>query len=329
MLPETSLETRDLRLVQAIADAGSVTAAAKRLALSQSALSHQIKNLEERLGVQVFERRGRGLGFTQSGERLLMLAGELLAPLARAEAEIRRASVRPHRTLRLSTQCNSAYHWLPQVHPMWRERHPDVSLRIEPEKDAAEALRTGQLDLALCLEDSFDDRFRQQVLFDDELVLVLPPGHPLAGKQLDSLDSVIDEVFVLGATTTASRRLVQRELFPHGGGLRDVIRMPSGAGVLEMVKHGLGLSIQANWAVAPSVERGELAVARLNRRGLRRRWRGVYAKESALAAPIKTLLSLIKRHGLPTKPSPRGKPQGNARAADSQASRAVDTPDTL
>ena len=110
-----ALETRDLRLVQAIAEQGGVTQAGRRLHLSQSAVSHQLAGLEERLGVALFARVRKRMVITPAGSQLLALAAELLPRLSLAPAQLRAQRANVRRRLRLTTQCFTCYHWLPGV----------------------------------------------------------------------------------------------------------------------------------------------------------------------------------------------------------------------
>src|SRR5437764_3059110 len=107
------LESRDLRLVRAIVDAGGVTGAGKLLHLSQSAVSHQLAELERRLGAALFARVGRRMVATAAGERLAGASRPLLDELARLGAELARPTAAARRKLRLATECYTCYHWLP------------------------------------------------------------------------------------------------------------------------------------------------------------------------------------------------------------------------
>src|SRR5688500_4386479 len=105
------LETRDLQLVSAIVHHGGVTAAARRLHLTQSAVSHHLRELEDRLGVPLFERAHRKMAPTEAGRGLLELAERVLPELKRTEQKIRQLGRAPRRILRLAISCSTAYHW--------------------------------------------------------------------------------------------------------------------------------------------------------------------------------------------------------------------------
>src|SRR5262252_6692462 len=109
------LEVRHLRLVAAVADCGSLTRAGDRLHLTQSALSHQLRDIESRLGVALFLRIGKRLVLTPAGERLLGSAREVLGALRQAELEIRQLGQENAGLLRITTECYTCYHWLPPL----------------------------------------------------------------------------------------------------------------------------------------------------------------------------------------------------------------------
>src|SRR3954469_11021686 len=106
------LEVRHLRLVAGIADAGSMTRAAERLHLTQSALSHQLRDIELRLGTPFFTRLGRRMILTAAGRRVLDTARRVIADIERAEEDLRRLAGHGDGTIRVCTECNTGYHWL-------------------------------------------------------------------------------------------------------------------------------------------------------------------------------------------------------------------------
>jgi LysR family transcriptional regulator for metE and metH len=296
MVPMPSLETRDLRLVLAVADSGGATRAARSLALSQSAVSHQLKNLEERLGQSVFEREGRGLKITQAGERLLALAREVLPPIAEAEREIRRGLRARRVELRVASQCYTAFHWLPRALIALSEQHPEVDLAVLDRAPAnvLGALLADELDLALCIDRVKAERELERVeLFSDELVLAVPHGHPLARRKYVDGRDLGAETLIAGYIDETERRRVQRTLFEHGGGVRRVVRLPLTNDLLELVRAGLGVAIVAAFTLGPKLERREVRAVRLTPRGIKRRWTAVFRKASRAADAIRTLLESI------------------------------------
>jgi LysR family transcriptional regulator for metE and metH len=125
-----TLDVRDLRLVHAITEQGSLTRAGNALFLTQSALSRQLADLEKRLGVSLFQRSGRRMVPTPAGERLLESARQIMGAVARAEEEVREAAGESEAVLRFATECYTCYHWLPKVLIDFRRRFPRVEPRI-------------------------------------------------------------------------------------------------------------------------------------------------------------------------------------------------------
>src|SRR5437762_8515296 len=109
------LEVRHLQLVAAVADVGSLTRAGDRLHLTQSALSHQLRDIESRLGAALFLRVGKRLVLTPAGDRLLASARDVLERLRETEDDIRQMGLERRGVIRLSTECYTCYHWLPPL----------------------------------------------------------------------------------------------------------------------------------------------------------------------------------------------------------------------
>jgi LysR family transcriptional regulator for metE and metH len=292
-----TLDARDLRLVRAIAEAGGATRGAKRLHLSQSAISHQLRGLEERLGVPLFRREGRKLVITAAGERLVLLAHEVLGSLLQAELELRRGLLAERPKLRVATQCYTAYHWLPRALTALMSEHPAVDLVLtgDPLGDATQALSDGELDLALCVAPPKPGKFSSVPLFKDELVLAVPRGHRLASQKFVVGADLRNEILIQNNVSTVERERVQRVLFgAEGPKVARVLRLPVTEAVLDLVQAGLGVSILAGFTLGARGQRGDIVPVRLTRQGITRHWVGVFPKASALARPIRTLLATLK-----------------------------------
>src|SRR5581483_3382536 len=150
----TQLDIRHLKLLTAVADTGTVTGAVDQLHLSQSALSHQLRDAEERLGVELFLRLGKKMVLTQAGERLLQSARRILQELQSAEAQIRSTNGKVGGIIRLSTQCYTFYHWLPPLLKKFHLKFPrmDVSIDAEATPQPDQWLMKGKLDVAIMYE---------------------------------------------------------------------------------------------------------------------------------------------------------------------------------
>jgi LysR family transcriptional regulator, regulator for metE and metH len=308
-----TLEARDLRLVQAIEQAGGATHAAKQLGLSQSAVSHQLRGLEERLGQPLFRRQGKRLRITPAGQKLVELAQQVLAPLLQTELELRRGLLRERPKLRVSTQCYTAYHWLPRALQALMTEHPEVELVLQSDVvgNADEHLKDERSDLVLCVIPPSKGGWSKVPLFKDELVLAVPRGHALARKKFVQGSDLAGETLIQTSVSSLERDRVIKVLFgqqvgrdprAHGtASVRHVLRLPVTEAVLDLVQAGMGVSILAAFTLQQRLERGEIEAVRLTRRGFPRSWTGVFRKGSPLEAPIRTLLGTLRRQGLPRK----------------------------
>jgi LysR family transcriptional regulator, regulator for metE and metH len=292
-----TLEARDLRLVQAIAEHGGATRASKQLHLSQSAISHQLRGLEDRLGLPLFRREGRRLCITAAGERLVQLSHEVLGSLLQAELELKRGLLQERSKLRVATQCYTAYHWLPRALTALLSEHPEVDLVLTSEVlgDATHALNDKEVDLALCIAPPKRGNFSSVPLFKDELVLAVPRGHRLASKRFVEGRDLKGETLIQNNVSALERERVARVLFgPAGAQFARVVRLPVAEAVLDLVQAGLGVSILAGFTLGARAQRGDVVPVGLTARGIRRQWVGVFPRASALARPIRTLLGTLK-----------------------------------
>src|SRR5206468_8166446 len=178
------LEVRHLRLVAAIADGGSLTRAGDRLHLTQSALSHQLRDIEPRLGAALFLRVGKRLVLTPAGERLLASARDVLERLQRTELDIRQMGKERGGVLRLTTECYTCYHWLPPILMRYRREFPHVEVRIDVDATSTpiDMLLGGKIDLALVSSPARDRRLAVRPVFEDEQIVIAAPSHAFAKK---------------------------------------------------------------------------------------------------------------------------------------------------
>src|SRR5918999_4755636 len=145
------IELRHLELVQAVAEHKTLTNAALKLHLTQSALSHQLRELEARLGVRLFERKARGMTLTPAGEQLRVAAASVLGQVRALEERVLSAGRTEPIRLRLTTECYTCYHWLTEIIKSLRAAFPDVDVTVEASatREPLTALAEQQVDLAV------------------------------------------------------------------------------------------------------------------------------------------------------------------------------------
>jgi LysR family transcriptional regulator for metE and metH len=288
------LEVRHLRLIQAIANEGSVTRAGDRLYLTQSALSHQLRDAEEKLGTPLFTRINKRMVLTPAGERLLISAHKVLDEMKRAEEDLRQIALSREGVLRISTECYTCYHWLPSLLKTFNKQHPgiDVQIVVEATQNPLQALLDGKIDLALLISPTRHPKLTYRALFEDELVVVMSPGHRLSSRNYLKAEDFADEHLILYSSPEESFAF-QQVLAPAGVTPRHISSVQLTEALVEMVKGGIGLGIMTRWSVLPQIESGALRALSLTRKGLQRRWTAGILKSKSTPCYLEAFISLL------------------------------------
>jgi LysR family transcriptional regulator for metE and metH len=289
------IETRHLLLMDVVTEEGTLTRAGRRLYLTQSAVSRQLLDLEAGLGTQLFMRAGKRMVPTQAGLHLLATARPVLAELERAQEELKRIGSGQHGSVRLSTECYTCYHWLPNVLSRFHERFPhiDVELVVEVTRDPLPALLRGELDLAIMSEDPQDTRLSAFPLFEDEMVAVMHPDNPLVEREFLEAQDFADQHFIMYAMTIDESTVFQEILIPAGVKPKRLSSVQLTEAMLALVKANVGIAALASWAVAPDVVAGTLVAVPLTRGGLKRHWHGVTIRQEEVPVHLKSFMKLL------------------------------------
>jgi len=295
----TFLDSRHLRLVAEVARTESVTRAADRLNVTQSAVSHQLREIENRLGTPIFIRSGRRMLPTPAGQLLVDVATGVLDAIRTVEAKVTQLARSAGGELRVASHCFTGYHWLPGLIGGLRHRFPDSSIRIAPEftLDPIGALLDAKLDLAIVNEESGDKRLRLRALFEDEYVAVVHPRHRWAMRAFVSAEDLAAEPLYLYSRSLENNFVVKRVIRPAGLELQQVTHLQLTEGIIEMIKAGLGASVLPKWSIANVIASGDVKAIRITRSGVFRKW---YAATLTGAQPtpfMDEFIRLLIKHG--------------------------------
>jgi|SRR5688572_10401314 len=289
------LDTRDLRLVTAIAEHGGVTRASQHLYLTQSAVSHQLLGLEKRLGTPLFHRLGKRLVPTAAGARLIAGARQVLSDLQELEEDALRAATGRALSLRLSTECYTCYHWLPRVMEKFQEEfaNVDVSIVAEATQHPLPALLDGRIDLAIIHSVDVDQRVTYTTLFEDELVAIMPESHRLAKRKFLTAQDFADEHLITYAVQLSENAFYQEVLVAAGVKPRKVTQIQLTEGIVEMVRAGVGIGVFANWAVSGYLDRGSLTAVPVTENRVKRQWRAAVLRQSPMPQHLKKFVQVL------------------------------------
>src|SRR5262245_37224178 len=287
------LEVRHLKLVRAVAASGGLTRAGRELHLSQSALSHQLRDVESHLGTPLFLRVGKRMVMTAAGERLRRSADEILGTLERTEDAIRHVAGGRAGRLRITTGGYTEYHWLPTLVKRFGRVCPRVDLQIVAgaDGDAAQLIFDGRIDIGIVGTAIADARLSTRELFEDEVVAIVSPRHAYASRRFVEAHDFADEALLIDVPPAGHS--IYQALFASTGAVpRSVQIVPQTGAMIELVKAGLGIALISRWSVAPLADAGRLRSLALTSRGTRNRWHALLLKEMADISYVREFLSI-------------------------------------
>lgn len=294
------LEVRHLKLVETVAKEGGLTKAATRLHVTQSALSHQLRDIEDKLGTSLFLRLNKKMLLTQAGERLLSSAPVVLEELKRAEEDIRQIALHHEGIIRISTECYTCYHWLPPVLKPFSREFPRVEVRIvaEATRRPVEALLDGRLDVAITSNITRNRKLELKPLFKDEMVVIVSPDHPFSLRPYVVARDFAAEHLLIYALPKEDLSVFQKVLAPAGVSPKHVSRVELTEAIIEMVKAGLGIGVMARWAVSSQLDRGVLRAVRLTARGFHRQWSAAIIRQKSKPPYLLRFIELLSENSM-------------------------------
>lgn len=264
------IERIHLRVLHAVEQHGSLTAAAKELCVTQSALSHTIRKLEDNLGTPVWLREGRSLRLTQAGRYLLNIANRVLPVLDHAEDRLKQIALGERGTLRVGMECHPCYQWLLKVVEPFLKRWPDVDVDVKQKFKfgGVGALLDYEIDLLVTPDPFYKSGLHFEPVFDYEQVLVVPSDHPLAGCDYSRAEDLRDEVLLTYPVETGRLDIYTQFLNPAGVVPRYHKTIETTEILLQMVACGRGVAALPRWLAEEFCQKLPLAVVRLGEHGI-------------------------------------------------------------
>ncbi|GHC05921.1 putative HTH-type transcriptional regulator YwqM [Cerasicoccus arenae] len=289
------LDTRQLMTVVAVARTRSFTEAAKSLHLTQSAVSHAVKALENDIGHRLFEREGRRIRPTEPGEFIIREATEILARLESMRERIGNFDGWGRGRLRVGATPACAHLVLPEIIREFKQSFPGCSISISPSsgKQNIERLRRNEVDLVLAFNVGSDATDLESLeWFEDELQVVMPPFHPLAQKSEIDLNDLSGETLHLHGGGNPADEIIKDKLHSQGVRPAELIEVGSMEAILEMVKIGQGLAFVPKWVAGLDLTKGSLTLRPVVDSGLKRNWSCFWARQHELTLFEETFVGL-------------------------------------
>jgi LysR family transcriptional regulator, regulator for metE and metH len=263
------LELRHLKTLQALKEAGNLMRAAALLNVTQSALSHQIKQLEEHHGMPLFERKSVPVRFTPAGDRLLRLAAEVLPRVADAERDLARLQQGQAGQLRIAVECHTCFDWLMPSMDVFRKRWPEVDMDIVSgfQADPIGLLHSNRADIAIVAEVDSDEPVDYHALFHFEIVALLAHDHPLATRDYLCAEDFGSDTLITYPVPDDMLDVVRQVLKPAGiNPPRRTTELT--VAMLQLVASRRGIATLPLWAAQNYLQRHYVLAKRIGTNGL-------------------------------------------------------------
>ncbi len=267
------IEFRHLRTIKAIHDCGGLARAADQLNITQSALSHQIKGLEDQAGVELFLRRSKPMKLSAAGLRLLRLAEQILPQVEAMQEEF--SSLRDGRTgrMHIAIECHACFEWLFPVLEAFRKSWPDVDVDIRPGLafDALPALQKEEVDLVVSSDPEDLPGVEFIELFDYNPVFVAASTHPLAGKPYIEAEDFRGQTLITYPVERTRLDVFSQLLIPARVEPAAIRQVELTAVILLLVASNRGISVLPDWVVREVKYNSDYVTRPLTRDGIKRR----------------------------------------------------------
>ncbi len=300
------IELRHLRLLQALVESGGLTAAAERLHLTQSAVSHQLKALENLLGLSLLERATRPLRLSPAGKRLLQLADAALPQVEAALRDLAKLKDGDAGELRIALECHTCYDWLMPAMDAFRAVWPRVELDLLGgfHADPLALLHDGQADVVITSDAAPHKNVVFEPLFAYEMLALMPGGHALETKKFLLPKDFANETLITYPVPADRLDLMRRVLLPAG--IKPVRREAQlTVAILQLVASRRGLAALPAWAVAAYLERGYVAARPIGKHGLWAELHAAVRRADAGRAYLADFIATVRRESFARLPGIR------------------------
>lgn len=290
------LDSRQLRAFVSLAKTGSFTRTGKELFVSQSAISHAMRVLENDVGCRLLDRLGKTVQLTPAGEHFLHYAEKILSEMTTARESLAQLGRWAKGRLRIGAAATLSQYFLPSVLRGFRREYPDwlISLELTDTRIALDRLQDRGIDLAFVIAPSRSDMLEQSPLFQDDLVFLVSPEHPWARTGQVLAKELPTQHFILYSRNSSTFDLIFSHFDRQGITPRLSMELANIETIKELVKLNLGITILAPWVAQKELAEGSLIRLPLGKRRLRREWVTVRLPDARATMAETTLVRLAR-----------------------------------
>ena len=267
-------DTRQLQAFDVLCATGSFTETAKRLFLTQSAVSHSMKALEDETGCQLFRRQGKKVCLTEAGDRLLRFTRPFLMEMDRVRTELEGFEKFGAGRIRLGASQQACRFFLPPMLSQFKQQFPQCRFEVKAEDTpkCLQMLTMGEVDLAITLEPIKMSDIEFVPCLTDELRMVIPVEHRWSKNRKVDWDELLTENFILYNRESYTFRILNDYLAAEGIKLSSFMEINSPEAAKELIKVGMGVGVMADWAVEKEARESQLTSLPLGQKKLLRTW---------------------------------------------------------
>ncbi|ADC62299.1 LysR family transcriptional regulator [Allochromatium vinosum] len=297
---------RQLRVFEAVARHNSYTRAAEELHLSQPAVSMQVRQLEDEIGLSLFERLGKQVVLTEAGREVFHYSRAIGQSLREMEEVLESLKGVSRGSLRIAVASTVNY-FAPRLMAIFQQRHSGIGLRLDVtnRESLVQMLDSNSVDLVLMGVPPRNVEVEAEAFMDNPLVVIAPPDHPLAGERAISLARLAEETFVMREEGSGTRQAMERFFSERGQTIRHGMQMTRNEAVKQAVRSGLGLSVVSLHTIELELETRRLVTLDVEGFPDRRQWYLVYRRGKRLSPAAgafrEFVLSEAARIALPTR----------------------------
>jgi LysR family transcriptional regulator for metE and metH len=294
------IEFRHLRTIKAIHDTGGLARAAEQLNMTQSALSHQIKGIEDQAGVALFARRTKPLRLSAAGERMLAAAEKILPQVVALEADFAGLVAGKSGRMHIAIECHACFEWLFPVLEQFRKAWPDVDVDIRPGLafDALPALRREDVDLVISSDPEQVDGTDFSPLFDYEPVFVAAANHPLARRDFIEAADFRDQTLITYPVDRVRLDVFSQLLIPVKVEPAAVRQIELTAVILMLVASNRGVAVLPDWVVNQIKYSADYVTRPLTKGGMTRRLFAATRTEDTAQPFVSHLIRLARQEAV-------------------------------
>ena len=293
---EKGLTLHQLRTFRAVAEQLSFSAAAHELSISQPSVSYQVKELEAVLGLPLIDRLGKRVRLTEAGEVLYEYARRTLTLLDEVALVMEQMRGIERGTLRVGASATVGIYVIPLALGAYKKVHPNLALSLEigSREMLQERLKRGVLDLAVLSLPIADPNLESTPFMDDELVLVVPAGHPLARRADLTLRDFTGESFLMREPGSGTRLAVEMAARRAGVSLQVGMELGSNGAIKHAVEAGLGVAVLSSHAIELERKGGGLVVVDIDGFPILRPWSIVHLRRRQLPAAVAQFIEFLR-----------------------------------